>query len=282
MTFNKDILKKFIEKRSDTDWYLKFIRSAIGTIHHSIISDYILKYLPPEGSLILDIGIDPGIFSTKVIQMNRKVTIGDISEEQLQITREKFANSNLSEKVDEFSLLESFSELTQFNDETFDMVISLFGTLSYTCEHKYKMYKELVRVVKKGAPIIISVKNKISYFRELVLNEQIEKLTEPTKSGLWDFIATNIKQHEDFPGEPLYHAINSNELVEMITSNLCEVLELSAINILSPFANNSLKTIIEDEEIWQTYLELEKKISTDKFLIDSGNEILAIARKSII
>ncbi|HUT82808.1 MAG TPA: class I SAM-dependent methyltransferase [Candidatus Bathyarchaeia archaeon] len=241
-----------------------------------------MKYLPPEGSLILDIGIDPAIFSEKIIQLNRKITIGDISEEQLQITREKFTNSKLASQVEEFSLLDSFCELTQFEDETFDMAISLFGTLSYTCELKYKMFTELVRVVKKGAPIIITVKNKLNYLRQLVLNEQVEKLQEPNKSGILDFITTNIKQFDEYPEEPLYFAFNSNELMEMITSNSCEILELSAINLLSPFPNNTLNKLIENEETWQTYIDIEKKIATNRFLLDSGDEILAIARKSII
>ncbi|MBN1329712.1 MAG: class I SAM-dependent methyltransferase [Candidatus Heimdallarchaeota archaeon] len=230
----------------------------------------------------MDIGIDPAIFSEKIIQLNRKVTIGDISEEQLQIIREKFTNLKLTSQVEEYSLLDSFYELTQYKDETFDMAISLFGTISYTCEHKNKMFTELVRVVKKGAPIIIVVKNQLSFLRQLILNEEIEKLLEPTKSGIWDFITTNVKQYDDYPGEPLYHASNSNEVIEMIKANSCDILELSAINLLSPFPNKTLSRLLEDVDTWKTYLKIEEKIATNKMLIDSGDEILAIARKAII
>ena len=106
MSFNKDFLKKFIDKRNDQDWFTNYYMSAPGSINYEVISKCIRKYLPPEDSLILDISLDPGIFSEKVAQANRRLVIADISEEQIKTTRVKFEALGSIAQIDQFSIVD--------------------------------------------------------------------------------------------------------------------------------------------------------------------------------
>ena len=280
MAYNKELLNEFIEKRSDNNYYSNFIKSLNGSYQFELIWNYINKYLPPEESMILDIGIDPAIFSEKIAQGNRSITIGDISDEQLKITREKFEKLSLSNKIDQFALIDDITQLNHFENNTFDLIISLFGTLSFTCEKRHKFLNELIRILKNGAPIIFTVKNKINYLHNLLHNNPIQFLQNPERSGIWEILESNIKQHEDFPDEPAYYCFNSNELVDFVMKNRCDVLEVTAINCLETLPNKGLVKIKENKTTWKNLLEIEEKISKDKGLLESGAEILLVARKS--
>ena len=199
LTYNKDILKNFLKKKGAKGWISHAGESAYKKLQFDMIMKLICQYLPPEDSLILDVGFDPGNFSLKIAQNNRRLVIGDISEDQLQLTREKFENYGVLNNIDQFALLEDIGNLEMFDDNTFDLVISLSGTISYACEQKQKLLKELTRVAKIGSPIILSAKTKAQYFRDILRKAKIELLEDATKAGLWQMIDTNYKQFEEYP-----------------------------------------------------------------------------------
>ncbi|NHJ32573.1 MAG: class I SAM-dependent methyltransferase [Asgard group archaeon] len=282
MAFNKEFLKHFIDKRNDIDWFTNYYKSAPGTINYEIISKCIQKYLPPEDSLILDISLDPGIFSEKVAQAKRRLVIADISEEQIKTTRVKFESLGLISHIDQFAIIDEVYDLSHFQSNSFDMSLSLFSTLSYTCEKRNRFFNEIVRVTKIGAPIIFTVKNKIAFLRSLIREDKIEKLVSSTESGIWEMLDTHYKQFEEFPEEPAFYAFTSNELNVFLEKYDCEILEMSAINSLNLKESELISKIRENDDAWSNLLEIENRISSDVGLIDSGEEILVVVRKKVI
>lgn len=282
MAFNKEFLKHFIDKRNDLDWFTDYYKSTPGSFNYEIISKCIQKYLPPEDSLILDISLDPGIFSEIIAQANRRLVIADISEEQIKTTREKFENLGLNSQIDQFAIIDDVYDLSHFQSNSFDMAMSLFSTLSYTCDKRNKFFNEIVRVTKIGAPILFTVKNKIAYLRSLVSENKTKKLVSTTKSGIWEMLDTHYKQFEEFPDEPAYYAFTSNELSGFLEKYECEILEMFAVNSLNLKDSKKMLKLRENEDAWNNLLEIEKRISSDSGLIDSGEEILVVVRKKVI
>jgi ubiquinone/menaquinone biosynthesis C-methylase UbiE len=282
MAFNKEFLKHFIDKRNDQDWFTNYYRSTPGSINYEIIAKCIQKYLPPEDSLILDISLDPGIFSEKVANANRRLVIADISEEQIKTTREKFKTIGAISHIDQFAIIDEVFDLSHFQSNSFDMTMSLFCTLSYTCEKRNRFFNELVRVTKIGAPIIFTVKNKIAFIRSILAEEKIEKLVSSTESGIWEMIDTHYKQFEEFPDEPAFYAFTSDELKQFLEKYECEILEMFAVNCLNLKDSELISSLRENEEAWRNLFEIENRISSDSGLIDSGEEILVVVRKKVI
>jgi len=281
MAFNKEFLKHFIDKRNDLDWFTNYYRTT-GSINYEIISKCIQKYMPPEDSLILDISLDPGIFSEKIAHAKRRLVIADISEEQIKATREKFETLGVISQIDQFAIVDEVYDLSHFQSNSFDMTMSLFSTLSYTCEKRNKFFNEIVRVTKIGAPILFTVKNKIAFLRSLVREDKIEKLVSSTKSGIWELFDTHYKQFEEFPDEPAFYAFTSDELSGFLEKYECEILEMFAVNSLNLKDAELLSKLRENEDAWNNLLEIEKRISSDTGLIDSGEEILVVVRKKVI
>lgn len=282
MAFNKEFLKRFIDKRNDLDWFTKYYRTTPGSFDYEIISKCIQKYLPPEDSLILDISLDPGIFSEKIAHAKRRLIIADISEEQIKATRKKFETLGIISQIDQFAIVDEVYDLSHFQSNSFDMTMSLFSTLSYTCEKRNRFFNEIVRVTKIGAPILFTVKNKISFLRSLIREDKFEKLLSPAKSGIWELFDTHYKQFEEFPEEPAFYAFTSKELSGFLEKYDCEILEMFAVNSLNLKDSKVMSKLRENEEAWNNLLEIEKRISSDTGVIDSGEEILIVVRKKVI
>ncbi|NHJ38559.1 MAG: class I SAM-dependent methyltransferase [Asgard group archaeon] len=282
IALNNELLKKFLEKRNDEGWYEKYSNTITGNFYNEIVKNYIDRYLPPEDSHILDIGADPGIFSENIAKKNRRLTICDISEEQLKSTRERFNSLKISDRIEQFTLLDSYHNLIQFADETFDMVICFYDILSYSCDKRHKLLNELSRILKKGAPILFTVKNKLWYLKKIIQEEQLDKLLEPSKTGIWEFLDTNYKQHDEYPDEPVFYAYDNLELEMLLEKNQFEILEIFAINLLLQNNNSKLIKIKNSPEAWTTLLEIEEKIAKTKALQNAGERIFVIGRKAII
>ncbi|HUU79495.1 MAG TPA: class I SAM-dependent methyltransferase [candidate division Zixibacteria bacterium] len=279
MTFKKDLLKKYLEKKGNIDWIAENNQGAYRAYQFQFLMKIINNYLPPEDSLTLDIGLDPGNFSIKIAQKNRRVVIGDISEDQLQITREKFEKYGLSKQVDHFALLENLGKLSQFNDDNFDLVLCLSGTISFACENRHKLIEEIIRVTKPGAPFIITVLTKAHFFKEIVKEEKIELFEEATKSGLWEFIESHFKQIDIDNNEPAYYTFAAKELMNLIIDYKCEILGILA---LAPIVENqvtALQKFRENAEAWENLLSIDYKLATTEGLLESGEQIILIGRK---
>lgn len=282
IAYNNELLKNFLEKRSDEGWYENYSKTIAGSFYNETVEKCIELYLPPEDCHILDIGVDPGIFSKNIIKKNRRITICDISEEQLRSTREMFNSLKISDKIEQFTLLDSYSNLIQFADETFDMVICFYDTLSYACDTRYKLLNELSRILKKGAPILFTVKNKFWYLRNIIQKEQFDKLLDPSKAGIYELLETNYKQHDEYPDEPAFYAFDNLELEMLMEKNQFEVLEIFAVNLLLQDNSGILAKIKNSTEAWTTVLELEEKIAKTKALQNAGERIFVIGRKTIL
>lgn len=102
---------------------------------------------------LLDAGCGTGLFTRKAIERNAKVTSIDIAPKLVELTKKKNPDTNAIEA----SLLK-----LPFENDTFDYVIS-----SDVIEHTTNPYdatKELIRVLKPGGKICITVPNRTFWF----------------------------------------------------------------------------------------------------------------------
>lgn len=102
---------------------------------------------------LLDAGCGTGIFTKKALERKAKVTSVDIAPKLVELTKKK----NPSTHAIQASLLK-----LPFNNNTFDFVIS-----SDVIEHTSNPYistKELIRVLKPGGKICITVPNRTFWY----------------------------------------------------------------------------------------------------------------------
>lgn len=117
-----------------------------------IFNDFLGKENLKDKTL-LDAGCGTGLFTKRAIERYAKVTSIDIAPKLVELTKRKNPSTNAIEA----SLLQ-----LPFEDNTFDYVIS-----SDVIEHTTNPYdatKELIRVLKPGGKICITVPNRTFWF----------------------------------------------------------------------------------------------------------------------
>jgi demethylmenaquinone methyltransferase/2-methoxy-6-polyprenyl-1,4-benzoquinol methylase len=117
---------------------------------------YTKPYLPEETTAkVLDAAGGTGKWSVRIAREGPLVVLVDLSNGMLEVARQKINESGLSSRIEVHQ-----GDITDldFDDETFDMVF---------CEHALcfvenmkSALRELVRVLKKGSPIVISAQNR--------------------------------------------------------------------------------------------------------------------------
>ncbi|MBE6140469.1 MAG: class I SAM-dependent methyltransferase [Firmicutes bacterium] len=128
--------------------------AAEAAIH---INRYSLAKDMCKNKVVLDISCGEGYGSMLLKQWGAKKVVGlDISEEAILNAQKNFAEKDL-----EFIIHDAMN-LDCFNDNYFDMVVS-FETIEHLTE-PLKFLKEIKRVSKKDAPIIITCPNDYLYY----------------------------------------------------------------------------------------------------------------------
>lgn len=100
---------------------------------------------------ILDVATGTADFAIAALKANPDKIIGvDISEQMLEVGRQKIARLNLQDKIE---LQTGDSEQLQFADNNFDAVIVSYGVRNF--ENLEKGLSEILRVLKPGGKLIV-------------------------------------------------------------------------------------------------------------------------------
>ena len=135
------------------DAQLEWDRLADDFAHEKYITIHMMdRFLPAEGS-ILDIGGGPGHYSIHYAGKGHKVTLIDLSSENIELAKEKAGDYG----VDIDAMQGNALDLSRFDDEQFDAVF-LMGPLYHLTEleDREKALAEAVRVLKPGGYLFSS------------------------------------------------------------------------------------------------------------------------------
>lgn len=153
------------EAKSYDSWY----KTKLGSFIDKVETDLAFRlFKPQKGMKILDIGCGTGNFSIKLAKMGCKVVGIDISDEMLNIAKEKAENEGLEI---EFYNMDVYN--LKFQDNYFDGAFSM-AAFEFIKEPE-RAIEEIFRVVKKGSQIMIGTINKDSKWGELYLSEEFQK-----------------------------------------------------------------------------------------------------------
>ena len=125
-------------------------------IFDAITWKYIEPYIPKDtNALVLDAGGGTGRWAIRIARKGCRIILMDASSEMLNVATKRVKEEGLQHKI---TVKRGDITRTGFEDETFDMVL---------CEHTLFLFKEpdvvikeLVRVLKRKAPLIVSVHNR--------------------------------------------------------------------------------------------------------------------------
>jgi ubiquinone/menaquinone biosynthesis C-methylase UbiE len=143
--------------------YDEIFEALYFKVYDAVTWKYLEPYVPTDpNALVLDAGGGTGRWAIRMARKGCKVTLMDISEEMLKVAAKRVEEEGLEHRI-----ITKTGDITKtgYADENFDMIL---------CEHALFLFKEpdilvkeLKRILKKKARLIISAQNR--YVHSLVL-----------------------------------------------------------------------------------------------------------------
>lgn len=265
-------VRDFYNKYGEREWN-RLAENAYSKINFLLHMHFIEKHLH-KGMRILDAGCGAGRFSIEFAKRGCKVTLFDISDEQLKIAKEKINEAKVTENI-EGIFQGDIRDLSQFKNEQFDMVVCYGAPLSYVLENREKAILEFNRVLSKSGFLFVSVNNKWGILKMLLGNKYPDFFNNPEYWYIDKVMKTgDLPKHEKV-NQPARHFFEAVELNNLIMENGFDKISLGGSPCFSCGNLQSVEELCKDEKAFNTILQIEIETYTKPTMVDSGEFLLA-------
>lgn len=198
--YNPNEIKNFYNDYGEREWQ-RLELTPYDRINYYLHLDFLKDYIG-EGKKVLDAGCGAGRFSIELAKLKNRVTLFDISKDQLRIAEDKLKENHLMDYVDEI-INGDLSDLSMLEDNTFDTVICYGAPLNYLLGNVKKAVRELVRVTKPGGQVLVSVNSKWGVIRAQLGREDFDYVSFFGRPDYWyipEVVETgDLPKHEIVP-----------------------------------------------------------------------------------
>ena len=140
------------------------------------IHRHYLQRFVRAGDRVLEVGAGSGRFTVELARLAARVTVTDISPEQLRLNEEHIAEADQEGAVEARHVADVL-DLSRFEDRAFDATVCYGGPLSWVLEGADRALDELLRVTKIGGYVLLGVMSRFGTLRAFLAGaaEEIEE-----------------------------------------------------------------------------------------------------------
>src|SRR5215212_4962852 len=160
------------DRYPEREWN-RLVGGAQARLEYLITTHALQQHLPSPDPAhhLLDAGGGTGRYTLALAARGYYMTLLDLSPALLSLARQQIAQAPLAiqqriEAIEEGSI----TDLSRFGDQQFDAVLCLGGPLSHILEQSERQHAlhELGRVARVGAPLFISVMNRLGSYCSMI------------------------------------------------------------------------------------------------------------------
>jgi ubiquinone/menaquinone biosynthesis C-methylase UbiE len=247
-------------------------KGAKQRLEFLITRELLKQYLPKKGK-ILDVGSGPGRYAIALAKLGYEVVLLDPSIKNLKLAEKLFKKNRLMAGG---IILGKAEDLSGFKSGSFDAVISLGGPFSHIMEKKlrYKAAAEISRVVKRNAPVFISVMGRLSMLQFYVRRNYKEILAPYFKNWL--------KTGDYFGGFGFtaFHGFNQGELESLFTSNKIRKIKTVGLEGFASYPNiRKLNDMERNKKVWDIWVRTHMSVMENPTIVGVSEHMLFVGRK---
>jgi ubiquinone/menaquinone biosynthesis C-methylase UbiE len=194
-------------------------------LYHEITWQNLKQFFPKtRNAAILDAGGGTGYWSIRLAEQGYRVVVTDITENMLKVAREKVKAAGLEAKIETRKV--DIRHMSCFESDSFDMALAEGDPVSY-CLDPEGAVRELARVVKPKAYVVVSVDSKYSLISSLISRKSFGKLSR--------LLRTSLLKADASGGAFDFQAFTPEELKTLFEKCGLEVVRIIGKPILSQY-----------------------------------------------
>lgn len=270
----KKLVKKYYQEYGIREWK-RLTQDPYHKLEFNTTLHFLKKYLPKKG-LILDAGGGPGRYTIELAKLGYNVVLVDLTPKLLEIAKREIKKARVQNKVKEIRE-GSIDNLSMFEDNTFDAVICLGGTLSHLVNkaQREKAIDELIRVTKKNAPFFISVIGRLAVLvGELVRFPKEIEIKE---------VFQRVRDTGDYLGGYGFapcHLYLPEELEESLEKRKIKVLQIVGLEGLATYHPRETNRLFKKyPKAWKIWRETHLKTCTHSTAVGISEHFMVICKK---
>lgn len=272
-----EYVQQFHDEYAEQEW--QRVDKALTTrIEYEIHRRFLAKFVR-SGDSVLDLGSGPGRHAIDMMRAGAKVTLGDISEVQLNLAHQKIAEVGLT--ADGYHQLD-ICDLPQFKDDAFDLIVCIGGALSYVQDRFETALSEITRIAKPGGRMVVGVMSLYGLMRVFPGGDKAGQLATFDQHIDREKLLQNDGFMVTKPDSPVIHMpiflCTNAYLRQSLEKRDCNVLATASAN---PLTADGMKfeKVGADPVARQNLIELEIALSELPAYADTGEWVIAAAEK---
>jgi S-adenosylmethionine-dependent methyltransferase len=260
-----------VQSYYDNSVEIEWTRMDRHPLEFEITKRHIEQFIQPE-SQIVDIGGGPGKYSFYFASKGHKVTLIDLSPNNISYANKKQIELGISLEKE---IVGNAIDISFIPSETYDVVLCM-GPLYHLIDvnDRNKVINECKRVVKKNGFIVFSFITVMAQTISL-LKRNSEKIDE-WFDYLVNTIGSGINNPDFDSGFTEAFFIHPFEIEEYINRNGLEVIKLAGAE---GFANQSEELLIKlPKDKLGKWIDFTYKYTEDKSILGSNQHVICIAK----
>jgi ubiquinone/menaquinone biosynthesis C-methylase UbiE len=270
--FDRETIARVFDEYADAEWS-RHETSPFARVSFHVHRHYLRRFVRP-GDRVLEVGAGPGRFTIELVRLGARVTVVDISPEQLRLNEEHLAEAGLEGAVEE-RILADVLDLSGLEDRAFEATVCYGGPLSWVLDGADRALDELLRVTRAGGHVLLGVMSKLGTLQAF-LATAAEEIEQYGLQEMQDIVETGYLPDNHSTLGPL-HLYTWTELRGLLERHPCDLVVASAANFLSIGNDETCERWIRDAPaMWERFLAWEVASCAEPGAIDGGTHIIAV------
>jgi SAM-dependent methyltransferase len=271
--YEPDRATAFYDEYGEREW-TRFDDGRSSPLSPAVHANVLRRFVR-AGDRVLDVGAGPGRFTIELARLGATVVASDLSPVQLELNRAKLSEVGLAEHVEEW-VRADITDLNPLRDGEFDAVVCFGGPLSYVLDRADEAVDELLRVVRPGGHVLVSVMSLIGSIAHVpYLVSDFRAFGKEAVQGVID--------SGDLPptmsgGHLAMHLYRWSELAELLRRHPCEIVAAYSSGLANGRLHHQLLADISDAER-DALTDWAIQLAGEPGAIDMGEHIIAVVRK---
>ena len=269
MTYDSAAIAAHFDQLGPREWD-RFDRTLGDRVSLALHSRVLEQFTLPGGR-VLEIGAGPGRFTEQLHRLGCRITVGDISAEQLRLNKESAHARGFVESVDAWHQMD-ICDMGRFADGMFDTVVAFGGPLSYVFASRDQALSECTRVLRPGGVLLLSVMSLWG-----TLHRHLGAVLALPEAANRSIVATGDLTRENDPNSTHHcHMFRADELRSFLDRPELALEWLSASSAITTGVDAA---ILPDESSWRLVLDFEAMACTQDGYLDAGTHLIAAVRR---